>query len=363
MEFDEQQKRKFAPIQSEFSEDLVKGYETYSTYLPYVDPLRLKSKYVISFDSYETDTNAALGDGIRNIDKACRYLSLAHTQDIRASINERVANFQPYLYQVVKIYKLDNDGNEEEFDFKLANRSVQFPRRPERNEWRDTNTAKFLEELADFHDETLERAIKYLYRSTIGLMILDSAEKRALDHFKSIEIIVNSLSTKREFSERLIEAKTLLNISDDDVKRINELWDERSTFGDIAHPSKFDQVERYPNQFPLPSNVGYTGLFDHVAGRLCLKYYDYKKSIYRVDIEKKSPTHLDGKLGVVNSGSESNHYIYFTNEASKSKLKKDIIAALAQELGVAESQIHSYELLRDNKSYGISIYARVRLSI
>lgn len=278
MSFAEQLKRKFAPLQGVFSKSSVKNYETYATFLPYVDPLRIRSKYVISYNSYELKPSDALGDAISHIDKACRYLSIGQTQDIRASVAPDVASFSPYIYQIVKIYSLDDKGNEVDARFKISNSWVRSLRRPERDNWRDKGTADFLKGIVEFRDQTLERSLKYLYRSSIGQMILDSPEKRALDHFKSIEIIINSLSSKREFTDRLAEAKTKLGLSDKEIERMTELWDERSNFGDIAHPSAIDQAERYPNQFPIPSNVHYTGLLDSTAGRVMLKYYDYKKN-------------------------------------------------------------------------------------
>lgn len=344
MEYEEQQGRKFSPIQGTFSEDLVKDYETYATHLPYIDPLKIKSKYLIVYDSPEAKPLEALGDAIRHFDRACRYLSIGVTQDIKTSIREEVASFHPYLYQAVKIYKIE-DGKEADFDLDFHNRSIHFPRRPEKTEWRDSNTQEYLEGLIDFQDEVLERALKYLYRSSIGLLILDSPEKRALDHFKSIEIIINSLSNKREFKDRLSEAKILLNLSGDQESRILELWDERSTFGDIAHPSKYDQVERYPHQFPLPSNVQYTGLMDSTAGKLILRYYEFKRKEYKVTIENGVTEKMEDNWGVVNPGTESNHFVIFTNETDKTKLQKKIKDALAEELSIDIDQIVDYQLL------------------
>ena len=60
MDFEEQLQRKFAPIKGSFSEEMVKDYETYATFLPYVDPRKVKSKYVIHCDSYETEASGAM---------------------------------------------------------------------------------------------------------------------------------------------------------------------------------------------------------------------------------------------------------------------------------------------------------------
>lgn len=344
MEFEEQVKRKFKPIQGIFLQRLTKRYDTYATYLPYIDPLKLKSNYVIVYDSYETDVKMALGDAAKNIDRVCRYLSIGMLQDIKNSVGEKYANFYPYLYQLVKIYKLNIDNEEVDTRFKITNSSIRYPRRPEKNVWNDKKTVIFLKNIINLHDTTLERALKYLYRSSIGTMLLDSPEKVALDHFKSIEIIINSLSNKDNFKDRLKEVKSILNLSDDDERKINVLWNERSKFGDIAHPSKIDQVERYPNQFPPLSNVRYTGLVDSIAGKICLKYYEYKRSIFTIDIERATIKSLEKRLGIVNHGSDSNHYIFFTEEKNKEFLENEIKRALIKELNVKPGDIKEYKL-------------------
>lgn len=350
MELNEQAKRNFKPIQGTFSEEDFKEHQFYATHLPYVDPMMIKSEYVVVYDSYEYKPLDGLGDAIRNIDKVCRYLSIGMTQDIRTSVNEDVASFSPYFYQVVKIYELKN-GKEIEIELNLNNRSIYyFQQRGKINDWKNNSTKEYLDEMVEFHDTVLERALKYLYRSSIGLLILDNPEKRALDHFKSMEIIINSLSTKREFKDRLDEAKLKLDLSDQDKERILKNWDDRSTFGDIAHPSEFDQVERYPNQFPIPSNVQYSGFLESTAGRLILKYYDYKKKEYLVTIERDVPKSMEGNWATVNPGMESNHFMIFTNENDKNKLKNMIWKSLADELNITEEKIVTYELQPQKKS-------------
>lgn len=380
MDFEEQLQRKFAPIQGSFSEEMVKDHETYATFLPYVDPMKVKSKYVIYLDSYETDDSGAMGDAVRTIDRACRYLSIAATQDIRTTIGHMQASFHPYIYQIVRMYKLNEQGEEKAVDYKIKNYSVTSLRRPESSSWKDANTGPFLTEIANFHDKTLERALKYLYRSSIGSMLLDNPEKRALDHFKAIEVIVRQVSNGKngldekvkeyaqeiesklsiskqnsvevarlllgesKFKKQLEQAKTILNLTDVEVKRIMEMWEDRST-SDIAHPSPIDQAERYPNQFPLPSNVEYSGFLDSTPGRVILKYYEYLKTVYRVTIESGVPASMEKNWGIVNSGSESNHYVYFTNENDKKILETEIKTGLAKELGINVTDITSYELL------------------
>ena len=54
-------------------------------------------------------------------------------------------------------------------------------------------------------------------------MLLDSPEKVALDHFKSIEIIINSLSKKREFKARLAEVVGIIGITPEEQKKDTRL--------------------------------------------------------------------------------------------------------------------------------------------
>ncbi len=234
MTFEEQESRSFSPIQSSFSEiDDPEFYPTYATSLPYIDPVFIKSEYVIICDIKERDEKAALGGAIGRIDRICRFLTFAYSEDFKNKFN-RDRNLEPYLYQVNKIYSLDQNGNESEIDFKLESGHIYLPKRPEFNEWRHQNTPNFLEEIFNFHDNVLERATKYLYRSSIGSFIKDSPEKIALDHIKSIEIIINSLSNERDFGKRLKEAATKINLTSEEQATINKCWEDRSKYSDTA---------------------------------------------------------------------------------------------------------------------------------
>lgn len=350
MDSAEQLKRDFAPIQGEFDNDMVKEYSSYATFLPYVDPLKLKSDYVIYFDSSEEDSVGAVGDATRHIELACRYLSIGMAQDIRAAKGEIYTAFYPYIYQIVKVYQLNEKGEEINCEFKLTNHTVMSPRRPEKNEWMDSKTESYLQKITDFKDLTLKRALKYLYRAEIGHMILDSPEKSSLDHFKSMEIIIDSLSQEKKFKDRLSETKEILKLSDEEERQINKLWEERSELGDIAHPSNLDQTERYANQFPIPSNVQYSGLRTSIAGNLILKYFEYKRGIFEVMIEDVFPGGMENTIGIVNPDIESNHFMISTNERDKNRLEKAIKTEIAKTLGIEEKNIRKYDLLPGRKA-------------
>jgi len=210
----------------------------------------------------------------------------------------------------------------------------------------------------------LERAIKYLYRSSIGHFILDSPEKIALDHFKSIEIIVNSLSKKKEFKQRLEEAANKINLTDEEKKEILKMWDDRSSYGDVAHPSPYDQAERYPNQFPVPSNVQYPrGGFDSIAVNVCLKYFTYKKSLFSVDIDEPfaytdnsgNKQSTENTLSEVNAQWESNRLCFFTSERNKISLKQKLKKAFAEEYKIAEADVLEVKIEPGRKKVALRI--------
>ncbi len=362
MSFGEQAKRKFAPIQSVFSQsEDVDYYKTYVTSLRYVDPIKIKSEYVIACDIQEEKPDAALGGAIKAIDRIARFLSLASLEDVKRKFGRDRGSFEPYIYQVNKIYLVDNDCKESDVDYRLESGHMYLPNRPEQTQWRDVNTRKFLNEIFYFDNEILERALKYLYRSSIGHFVLDSHEKIALDHFKSIEIIVNSLSNKHEFKDRLIVAANKIGITPDEQKRIKDFWDSRSKYGDIAHPSKFDQVERYPNQFPIPSNALYPGGgFDSIAPNIILKYYQYIKGVYIIDINEPSDisgsSSQEGKFNQVFTifpfgVSDQNHLVFYTSEKDKNKLKRLLKKSFSKRYKIPQKSIIEVVLEPKNKSH------------
>jgi len=340
MNFLEQRKRKFVPIQEVFSKRDC-HYKTYVQNLHYFDPIKIKSEFVVICDIEEDSENSALGCAARKIDKLARYLSITDAKDASVKRGKDLVHLTPYIYQINKIYLLDKKGREEDINYKLVSGSMYLPNRPELVNWRVRSTKNFLGELYNFHDEILEHAIKYLYRSSIGYFLIDSYEKVALDHFKSIEIIINSLSKEKSFTKRLDEAGKKIGLSPDEKERIDKLWKDRSEYGDVAHPSKFDQAQRYPNQFPLPSNVRYSGSFlDSVAERVCLKYFNYRKKLYFIDINEPFDKKHNNTISQVNPWWESNHLNFSTNEKDKKKIKQIFKKELGKELNIAEKLIH-----------------------
>ncbi len=380
MSFKEQLKRKFSPIQSVFSEsEMTKQYKTYVTSLPYVDPVRIKSEYVIISDIEESKPNAALGGAIKKIDRIVRFLSLTQLEDVKRKFGKNRGSFQPYVYQVNKIYSLDKNGNESTVNYKLESGHMYLPDRPEQTEWRDPGTKRFLKEVYSFHDKTLERALKYLYRSSIGYFVLDSEEKIALDHFKSIETIVNSVGKKRiggkktTFKQKLEDVAIKIGITDEEKDRIKRFKDERSRYGDVAHPSRFDEAERYPNQFPIPSNTRYSGgSFDSIAPGILLKYYQYIKGVYVVDIDdpssRKGSGSNKGKFTKVYEISFSgptylNHLIFYSSEKNKQKLTRELKSAFIKKFKLTEDSMAEIQMLPGKKGFLRGRRFRIRVAL
>jgi|SRR3989344_4274191 len=340
MSFEEQKERNFTPIQGVFSED-VHEYKTYVTSLPYVDPMKIKSEHIVFCDIEERDENAALGGSARRIDKLCRYLSIAQMRDLREKHKKDISVLAPYYYQVNKVYLLQPDGKESDIELSLKSSGISYPNRPEANVWRVEDTSEFLSHLFDFHDETFELAAKYLYKFSIGFNTGNSPEKIALDNFKSIEIIVRTFGGKDwGFKKKLDVAVSELGLTPEEKASILKLWGVRSEFGDVAHPAMFDQAERYPNQWPLPSNVSYTGYSDtQVAADVLWKYLQYKKNFYKIEIEEVDVPEEEGALGAVNTMWESNRLFFSSNEKNKIKLKQKVKVVFSQNYGIDENNI------------------------
>ncbi|HUB92958.1 MAG TPA: hypothetical protein VMB52_00460 [Verrucomicrobiae bacterium] len=356
--FDEQEERSFLPIQGVFSTNNIGQHDTYITSLPYIDPVRIKSEYVVVYDIEESDAKSALGGAIRHIDRLCRFLSITYLEDMQQYTSMEHFPFQPYIYQVNKIYLVNENGDETDPGFTLESGYVYSPDRPSANQWRHTDTPAFLDGLLAIHDDALERALKYLYRSSVGQFILDSPEKIALDHVKAVEIILDALSGKdKKFNFKLTEAKDKLGLTDEEVEKIKELWAVRSEYGDIAHASRFDEAERYPNQFPLPSNSTTRGLpSNSFAANICLKYFRYRQRLFRVELETPDSHHVDGTFVVINPHIETNHLrLHIANEPDKTQLKQKVKGAFARYKGINETEIVNLTLGPQRKLFDITV--------
>jgi len=340
MDSSEQKRRGFSPIQYEFSENR-DGYTSYATSLPFVDPMKLCSNYIVVFDIEEYDAKSALGGAVRAFDNLCSRLFLAGVRDYKSTIDRYIG--ETYLYQISKVYQLDENGNEQDAPLVLQSGHIFLPNRPDRNEWQKEESKEFLEKILDFKDPVFSKALKYLYSSSVGHFRLASFEKVALDHFKSIELIVNTLSKKKTFKERANEAGKLLELTADEIEEIKKYWDARSN-GDIAHSHHHDPVAFYPNQFPLPTGgMEYPWAhLDRLNLVVLLKYYDVRRRCFHIDVhepygnDSSPPT-----LGAVNEHSECNRLFFETNTKDKTDVIKELKSEFCKSFTVDEKDLET----------------------
>lgn len=362
MDFEEQKKRKFSPIRAVFSNDIDQKFEkTYVTVLPYKDSIKMKSEYVVSYDIEDDNPNAALGGAVKEIDKLCRCLSIACLEDVKKKFNKEYVGFEPYIYQVNKIYKLNPIGDEISINFQLKSGYIYLPNRPEFDQWRDSETQRFLEEIYHFNDPTLQRALKYLYTSSIGHLLKSDPEKIALDHMKSIELIIDKLSSKNNFKDRVEEAGVKISLSPKEKESILRFWDERSNFGDVAHAVLLDNSENYMNQFPLPSGVQYSGgSFDGIAPNVIIKYFKYIKDTFTIDIheinDKTSNNIKNDSFGKVITlfpfnVSDQNHLCFHTTEKDKNTLKVKIKKIFIKQYKIPENYNIEVSCVQNKNKY------------
>ena len=318
MSFDEQTRRHFSPIKYEFLRD--DNYETYMTSVPFVDPMKIYSKYVITYDIEERDYKGALGGAIRKFNKVCSTLFLSGVRDVYLKHNQHSG--EPYIYQINKVYLIDEKDKECDVELDLKSGHIYLPNRPERNDWFNDDTKEFTDKVFNCKDPIFRKALKYLYSSSLGHLKLNSPEKIALDHFKSVELIINCLSTKDSFKERVDEAGPELDLTPEEIERVKKYWDDRSN-GDIAHSTHDDPVSFYPNQFPEPKGMQYNWSFsDNLAKKILLNYFDLRNRFFLIDIEKPHEQKDEGILGIINN--DCNHLFFQTNTETKQELLNEV---------------------------------------
>ncbi|RJR27206.1 hypothetical protein C4561_02845 [candidate division WWE3 bacterium] len=362
MTYDEQHKRKFEPLKSSDFVQPFTEHKTYVSHIPYADPKILKSEHVAIADIQEDTPNGAIGCATKSIEKICRFLSLANLEDVKRKHGRNRGSFEPYIYQINKLYELDDLGKEHEISYMLQGYNIYLPDRPEKSSWSNDQINNFLEETFYFYDDVFHKALKYLYNASTGSFENRSPEKTSIDHIKSIEIMISAISNKDTFKKKLKDAKDKLELTDDEVSKIEDLWEQRSEYGDLAHPKVSDRAESLPNQFPIPSDVEYTGWFlDALAPNILLKYFYYIRELFLVDIEvvdiqsKKNDSLIKIFTQNQRGFANENYYHYKTKERNKHKIKNLLKKAFITELNITESKITSIEQIPSNNK---SIYKK-----
>ena len=348
MSFEEQCIRNFSPIEYKFAPKA--EYETYVTSLPYVDPIKMYSKHVIFYDIEESDYKEALGGAYKKFDKVCSSLFIAGVRDVQ--LKHKLYSGSTYIHQISRVYLVDEDDIEHPIDYDLQTGHLYLPNRPERSEWFNDDTGNFLEKIYDFNDPVFQKSLRYLYDSTTGAYKLNSYEKVALDHFKSIELIINCFSSKKNFKDRVDEASLQLDLGADEITQIKRYWDDRSN-GDIAHSTHHDTTGFFPNQFPIPKGMTYNWSFaDSLAKKILLKYFDFRSRFFIVDIEVPFNEKRNLTLGVVDGANECNHLFFQTTTKQRNLLLNELRAKL----------IEVFDL--DKKDFKIEFYqSKARVSV
>ncbi len=352
MSFEEQEERGFSPLQYTFSS--IKEYETYATSLPFVDPMKLRTKHVLIYDIQERDVKGAIGGSVRKFDYICSRLLLANLEDVKLKTEGKFYSGETYLYQIAKIYSLDDNDIESEIALDLQSGHIFLPNRPDRNDWQVPETGAFLTELLEFKDPVFNKALKYLYGSSVGHYRLESDEKIALNHFKSIELIINGLSSGENFKDRVDEASVPLQLNPEQIEEIKKCWDQRSN-GDVAHSTHQDSSAFYPNQFLLPTRVEYTYAFlSNTAKVVLLNYFSLRRRYFHIDIEEPSDPSDHLSLIAVNPQSQCNQLVFETVTKDKKMILKELKKKFSDSFKVDQSDLE-VEYLHSKKKAGIFI--------
>lgn len=356
MSLKEQRERGFAPIQSEFSE--ISEHKTYITALPYVDPMKIVSEYVLICEVEEVDSRSALGATIRIADKIASYFTITNTFDFSKK-HGRTAG-EPYLYQVNKIYELSGDEGkwvENETDLNLKSGFTFLPDRPDSETWRSDQTENFLIEISNFENRTLEKAIKYLYSALTGNFHLRNRAKITLDLFKVIEVILDDLvpydrkKGHTTMEKRLPVLADKIDLEDEEVSRILDLWEIRNE-ADVAHATNVDYSSHYPNQFPVPDGpiIGASIGSGSLAKKVLFNFYEHVRRQYSISIEKRiAGSKIEESFGsIINRASNSLYYDTVETDV-------DVIKAIVLEKFSDKFDIPTEKLLTEYKEECILI--------
>ena len=128
----------------------------------------------------------------------------------------------------------------------------------------------------------------------------------------------------------------------------------------------------YPNQFPIPDGVMYSGgMFDYIASNVLLKYFHYlKKGIFTIDIfpvnAGNTNSSKEGELSEIYTISTmgttfQNHYVFYTSETANPILRNKIKKAFSENLKIDEKLIEQVVELPQNDDF-IS-ERRIRLKV
>jgi hypothetical protein len=291
-----------------------------------IDNRIFKTNYVIYTDienEYVGDMGGIVGIAIKRFDKIIGSLSLTASEWF-SKTHKRDVMYQGYDYQISRIYEVSGDI-EKPIDHIFTIGGGSKINLPAENLNFDALDNNLLKNLFSSRDNIYKKSLKYLVDGERALHMGIPIDKAFLDLFKSIEVVINSLSKKRSFNSRLSICSKKIGLSSEEQEKIKKLWKARSN-GDIAHSKPFSSSEYLPPQYPVPSDADLSYFSPDLPASVLLKYFHYKNGEIVIITGGDSVDHADnGEFIDVNIGS---YYIYkpFPNETKNitNVLKKKI---------------------------------------
>ncbi len=355
MSVEEQEKRKFKPIEANSPEPTDRDfYKTYVTHHRDTDPRIIKTGHIIRTDVETHDAGSALGHAIKRFERITGTLGIASLIQYDQKHNRKF-NYTNCEYQIVRIYKLENDREVDEEVPIFASSSVSHINLPSQTDVAVLDE-KLIERMLKSRDDIFWKSLRYLQSGQKGFRNNTSSEMMTLDFMKSIELIIN-LWNGRSFPVRLKKAAKELQIDQEDQKSIKELWSLRSN-GDVAHAKRGSKADFYPAQYPIPSNVDGPYIDSgSLAVRVLTKYFLFRDSILSIKISDETHDEAD-ELIDVNQGTA---YTIRPSNKNKRLLTPFLKRKIATHFGVPIKNIKLYAYQAPNIHFRISDHLKFDL--
>lgn len=353
----EQKERGFKPIEIDVGDPGDPTYfRSYITSKIFSDQLFIKTDYVIYCDIRVHDENAALGAATKSFNKVVG--SMALTASHRFNIQHHRTDYKGYEYQLCRIYKLDEVGNEKTTDnLSIMGRGWSMINLPETTDFYGTLDQKLLERLIRNDNEIFNKSFYYLLKAEQDFNRRIPPEMLTINLFKCIELIINSFKG-RKFRNKLKNASEILSLSPEDIRNINVLKLARDN-GDVAHPRTGRRSDFYPHQFPIPENIDYPNFwYSGLTAKVLLQYFLYIDSEFEVRIDREEWTEKD-ILYSVNFGS---YYLIHPTIRERKKLIPYIKSKLASAIRVPYSEIRLRRYAGDKIVFFVLDHLRFELN-
>ncbi len=348
---EEQESRGFLPL-SNTPPDLIAG-ESYTSYLVpviYADGRLIKSGHVMYADIETHRSNEALGIATAKFDRLTASLELSISDWYERKHGRFYARH--CVYQTCKVYKLDSISGEEIEEEVSWGGSVSQMNVPS-TETIDDEMQKLMEKILTCDFFIVNKSLGYYLEAK---RIMDegvSLDKVALDLTKSVEILTKIFDGKN-FSKKLDAMGKVIGLTQDDKKKILNLWKIRSD-QDVAHADLFDRKGYLPSQFPVPNGVMLpSGVFD-ICAKTILRFFSFFDGVVEVKIRR------DTRMGGVNEITRIDNkdlFVFYSPITNRRKLTPLVKKKLASCLGKKPSDIKVIQSKFPNFLYKIKDYKR-----